>query len=148
MHNLSILGRILFPECQVCYWSESNMGGSYLIQLNMCLYSFINLHLSRLGFPPCSHPILTSETTIRIDVRTENQPVEFPPPVVSHNTGLSYQSQRAVSPHAKIRPNTAYFWCCACLVVHYFWYWCGPTKFTSRRKRFLLFWSANPLVAL
>jgi hypothetical protein len=83
---------------------------------------------------------------IRIDVGTDNPSVGFPLPVVSHNTGLSFWTQWAVSPHSKIRPNTAYFWWCACIVLHYFWFWFSSTIFTSRRWRFLLNWSSNPSV--
>lgn len=83
---------------------------------------------------------------IRIDVWTENPSVGFPLPVVSHNTGLSFRTQWAVSARSKIRPNTAYFWWFACIIVHYFWFWFSSTIFTLRRWRFLLNWSSNPSV--
>jgi hypothetical protein len=109
----------------------------------MCLYSSFNLQCSQIGPLPCSHPILTSETIIFIDVWTENPSVGFPLPFVSHNTGLSFRTQWAVSPHSKIRPNAAYFWCCARIILHYFWFWFSSTTFTSGRWRFLLKWSSN-----
>jgi len=125
------------------------MWGADLIHWNMCLYYYFFLFLfffsHRWGRLPCSRPILTSETMIHIDVLTENPSVGFPLPVVSHNTGLSFRTKWAVSPHSKIRPNTAYFWSCACIVVHYVWFW-FRSYLLHADGVFLLNWSSNPSV--